>query len=196
MKGALVSLEESRARHARGDRESSSKDELRWLEGDFWSFKRELFYQLLALRQEVFILEQRCFYLDADGVDLAPETEHLCALDLGTPQATPVAYLRIYNGDEHSEGIPTLTPFKIGRVLVALPWRGRGLGIELMQRAIASCARRRPGASLLLSAQAYLERFYQTLGFERCGDPFDEAGIPHIPMRRMPSASLSGEVSR
>ena len=191
-----MSLEESRARHVRGDREPSFKDELRWLEGSFWSFKRELFYQLLALRQEVFILEQRCFYLDADGIDLAPETEHLCALDLSAPQTPPVAYLRIYNGDEPSAGTPALTPFKIGRVLVALPWRGRGLGIELMQRAIASCARRRPEASLLLSAQAYLERFYQTLGFERCGELFDDAGIPHIPMRRMASVSLSGEVSR
>ena len=192
-----MSLEESRARHARGDREPSPKDELRWLEGDFWSFKRELFYQLLALRQEVFILEQRCFYLDADGVDLAPETEHLCALDLSAPQTPPVAYLRIYNGDRPSEGkTSALVPFKIGRVLVALPWRGRGLGMELMQRAIASCTRRRPGASLLLSAQSYLERFYQSLGFERCGDPFDDAGIPHIPMRRIPSMSHSGEVSR
>ena len=183
--GRPVGSEESPALCLEGHDPASLPPGLRWLAGDFSSFEGAFFYQLLALRQEVFILEQKCFYLDADGIDLEPTTEHLCLLKDSEVDASPIAYLRIYDGAHQGDPV-AITPFKIGRVLVARPWRGQGLGGAIMREAIERCTRRRRKASITLSAQAYLERFYQELGFERSGAPFDDAGIPHIPMKRDP----------
>ena len=125
-------------------------------------------YQILVLRQRVFVVEQNCPYLDADGVDLA--SRHLWAEADGAIHA----YARI---------VPAGVKFaevSIGRVITAPEARGTGLGRELMQRAVAESG----AVPIRIGAQAHLEKFYGELGFVRASDPYDEDGIPHIEMLR------------
>lgn len=133
---------------------------------------REL-YELLKLRSEVFVVEQRCIYLDPDGQDL--EALHLLGRDAaGTLQAC-------------ARLIPTAAGPKIGRVLTAPAARGAGQGRALMQQAIGQCEQRWPGRAISLSAQAHLQHFYASLGFVPTSDVYDEDGIAHIDMRRDPA---------
>jgi len=129
---------------------------------------REL-YAITTLRERVFVVEQSCVYLDADGVD--PQCRHLWAED-----ATRAihAYCRLVPaGVKYAEA-------SIGRVITAPEARGSGLGKELMQRALAALGT----VPIKLGAQAHLEKFYGDLGFVRTSEPYDEDGIPHIEMLR------------
>ena len=71
----------------------------------------------------------------------------------------------------------------IGRMAVLPAWRRSGLGGEILERLVAA-ARERGDAQALLNAQCQVESFYRRHGFETVGTPFDEAGIPHVAMRR------------
>lgn len=146
--------------------------ELRWVERELSELSPYALYDVLALRQRVFVVEQRCAYLDADGKD--PIARHV----LGWDGDRLVAYARV---------LPAGARFaetSIGRVIVAPEARGRGLARALMGRAIASIEAREGRVAIALSAQAHLERFYASLGFVRTGEPYDEDGIPHVDMRR------------
>lgn len=124
-------------------------------------------YAVLKLRSEVFVVEQQCVYLDPDGADL--EAWHL----LGRDEAGSLqAYARLLEGP------------RIGRVVTAPGARGAGQGRALMQQAIAECERLWPGQGIELSAQAHLQRFYASLGFEPTSAVYDEDGIPHIDMKK------------
>jgi ElaA protein len=125
-------------------------------------------YAIVHLRERVFVVEQKCVYLDADGLD--PQALHVWAERDGTL----VAYLRILPAGVKYDEIA------IGRVVTAPEARGGGLGRELMQRGIAAAG----GAAIRLSAQAHLEEFYASLGFRRASEPYDEDGIPHVEMIR------------
>lgn len=70
----------------------------------------------------------------------------------------------------------------IGRVAVRREARGLGIGVALMQAAIAS-ARRLGHAQVELAAQTHALAFYENLGFTAFGEVFMEAGIPHRNMR-------------
>jgi ElaA protein len=144
-----------------------------WHSRSFSELSNLELYRLLALRQRVFVVEQKCPYLDADGVD--PVCRHLWAQ--GAADGAVHAYARI---------VPAGIKFRevsIGRVITAPEARGTGLGRELMQHAIAECG----GAAIRIGAQAHLEKFYTELGFVRASDEYDEDGIPHIEMLRAPS---------
>ena len=73
---------------------------------------------------------------------------------------------------------------RIGRVVVAPSARGTGLGRRLMQAALDDIEARHGKVPVALSAQAYLEAFYASLGFERISETYLEDGIPHCDMRR------------
>jgi ElaA protein len=120
----------------------------------------------------VFVLEQGP-YQDPDGLDL--HAWHL--LGHGVDGAL-AAYLRAVDPGRKYED-PS-----IGRVVVAPEARGRELGRALMQEGIARCAAAWPGRGIRISAQARLERFYRSLGFELVGSEYLEDGIPHIEMLR------------
>ena len=146
-------------------------EQRRWHSVHFNDLTVQQLYSLLALRQRVFVVEQNCAYLDADGVD--PASRHLWAED-GTSGAIQ-AYARI---------VPAGIKFaevSIGRVITAPESRGTGLGRELMQRAISAS----PPGPIRIGAQAHLEKFYGELGFTRSSDVYDEDGIPHIEMLRL-----------
>ena len=135
-------------------------------------------YQALALRAEVFVVEQQCIYLDPDGVDLL--AWHLLGHD-GDDKLVAVARLLppLAKGPAHR--FP-----EIGRVLCALGARGGGRGRALMLQALLHCERLWPGQPVALSAQAYLLNFYASLGFAPLPDtePYLEDGILHIDMRK------------
>ena len=134
-------------------------------------------HDVLALRSAVFVVEQDCAYQDIDGLDLADGTRHVMgrAPWIGGGIA---AYARVLAPDgDHP------TP-RIGRVIVSGAARGRQLGRQLMERALATCEEHWPGGPVELGAQAHLTGFYGSLGFESVGAPYDEDGIPHQWMRR------------
>ena len=132
-------------------------------------------YAVLKLRAAVFVVEQACAYLDPDGLDLADGVLQLIGRDgdgavLATARVLP-------------PGVAFAEP-SIGRVVVAPEARGRGLAHALMQRALALCAAQWPGQPVMLGAQQYLTRFYQSHGFAVVSEPYLEDGIPHVHMRR------------
>ncbi|MFS7251493.1 GNAT family N-acetyltransferase [Rahnella rivi] len=126
-------------------------------------------YAILALRTEVFIVEQNCVYQDIDGQDLAGENRHIVAWLEGKP----AAYARILR---HADDVA------IGRVIVAPSARGLKLGYQLMEQALAACHKHWPGARVVISAQAHLQGFYGRLGFVANTDIYDEDGIAHVGM--------------
>ena len=129
-------------------------------------------YQLLQLRSEVFVVEQECAYQDVDRLDF--EAVHLM---VKTPSdKSLIAYARIYaasiEGKEYAA---------IGRVCTAKQYRGQGVSRQLMEYAI-QYIKDNQRLPITVSAQAYLEAFYQSLGFEIVSEPYLEDGIPHIRM--------------
>jgi ElaA protein len=136
-------------------------------------------YALVQLREAVFVVEQRCAYLDADGWDRA--ASHLFCLEgqdeHGGPRAIAAARL-FAPGVKAPEAV-------IGRVVTATATRRGGLGRELMERALAAIAGQHGAATpIALGAQKYVERFYAELGFVRDGEDYLEDDIVHVPMRR------------
>jgi ElaA protein len=129
-------------------------------------------YEVLALRQLVFVVEQTCPYLDADGKD--DRALHL----LGRDEAGRlVAYARLFApGASFAEAA-------IGRVVTHPAVRRTGAGRALMREAIARTREAFGPGPIRIGAQRYLERFYGDLGFEIASAPYDEDGIPHVEMR-------------
>lgn len=131
-------------------------------------------YDLMALRQEVFVVEQACPYLDADGKDIA--AHHL--LGYG-PSGGLLAYSRL---------LPKGSSYKayssFGRVVTAPSIRGAGQGRILMEKTLAWMERIYGKQAIKISAQSYLIPFYGSLGFHPVGQEYLEDGIPHIGMVR------------
>jgi ElaA protein len=133
-------------------------------------------YAVLAARQQVFVLEQRCFYNDFDGLD--QQAHHLLGWQVAGGQRQLAAYLRcLAPGVKYAE-------MSLGRVLTTGAARGTGAGRELLARGIEFACRQYPGHRIRIGAQAYLERFYQGFGFQTVSEPYDEDGIVHIDMLR------------
>ncbi|MCJ0618739.1 GNAT family N-acetyltransferase [Haloarcula hispanica] len=78
---------------------------------------------------------------------------------------------------------PESTVGKVERVAVRKPYRGGGVGAALM-RAVEDAARDDGATTLTLHAQTHVESFYGQLGYETVSDEFEEAGIPHVEMRK------------
>ncbi len=127
-------------------------------------------YEILRVRAEVFVVEQKCFYLDPDGVDRV-------AIHVGIRDdaGALIAYARLFP----EEGRPGA--WHVGRVLVTR--RGEGLGRRVMEEVERVAALR--GAKLLrMEAQRQAAGFYARLDWRETGPDFDEAGIPHVRMEK------------
>ncbi|MFK7933989.1 MAG: GNAT family N-acetyltransferase [Saprospiraceae bacterium] len=129
-------------------------------------------YALMALRQQVFVVEQDCPYLDADGKDQL--SHHLLGYD---EDGDLVAYTRMV-----PPGISYEKYASIGRVVNAEKIRGKGVGKLLMQTTIHCVRRLYPNAPIKISAQSYLLKFYTELGFDAVGEEYLEDNIPHTAM--------------
>lgn len=129
-------------------------------------------YEVLKLRTEVFIVEQNCPYLDLDDKDLK------CTHILYYENQKLLAYSRIVPPGISYPNFPS-----IGRVANHQTIRGKGIGKELMKYSIQKCNELYPNQDILISAQHYLLKFYNELGFNEEGEIYMEDEIPHIQMR-------------
>lgn len=128
-------------------------------------------YAMLKMRVDVFVVEQICPYPELDGND--PDCLHL----------------RLKNGEDLLACARLWRPTpdhlpRIGRVAVSPNHRGKRLGDALMREAITECEKAYPGEAIEISAQAHLQKFYGSLGFERTSEEYLEDGIPHVDMIR------------
>ncbi|MBD3583742.1 GNAT family N-acetyltransferase [Flavobacterium selenitireducens] len=129
-------------------------------------------YRILQLRSEVFVVEQNCVYQDIDGKD--EKAVHL----FGESDGEIVAYARLFDkGDYFDET-------SIGRVVVSPNSRDKKYGHELMREAIQSIERLFGQTEIVISAQLYLQRFYESHGFVTEGITYLEDEIPHIRMKK------------
>ena len=127
-------------------------------------------YVILQLRSEVFVVEQDCVYQDLDNKDL--NAYHV----LGVLDNEIVAYARIFKpGDYFLES-------SIGRIVVKKEFRKFQYGYKLVENSIQFIENNLQQNTILISAQSYLTKFYNSLGFIRVGEEYLEDGIPHIKM--------------
>ncbi|GAA4531195.1 GNAT family N-acetyltransferase [Amycolatopsis samaneae] len=126
-------------------------------------------HDILRLRCDVFVVEQKAAYLDVDGLDLLPGTSHLWF----ESEDGVESYLRVLSEPDDVQ--------RIGRVCTAGKARGRGLAARLMEAALVEHG----DTDYVLDAQTYVQEFYARFGFTPHGEEFvDDDGIPHITMWR------------
>lgn len=129
-------------------------------------------YGILRLRSEVFVLEQRCCYLDADNKD--QRSHHLS----GYRDGELMAFSRIV-----PPGLSYEYP-AIGRIVVSRKGRGAGYGVELLNVSIQKLEALYGNVPIRIGAQLYLKRFYESFGFRQSGEVYLEDEIEHIEMTR------------
>ncbi|TNE47272.1 MAG: GNAT family N-acetyltransferase [Bacteroidetes bacterium] len=138
----------------------------------FYDLTLDELYAIMALRQEVFVVEQTCPFLDADGLD--QPAWHLLGRDAAGRLA---AYTRLL---PRGTSYPEYT--SIGRVVSAPFARNTGAGRAIMQTSITMCRHLFGPTDIKIGAQTYLLRFYESLGFVSTGEEYLEDGIPHTKM--------------
>ena len=128
-------------------------------------------YGILLLRNQVFVVEQKCPYQDIDGYDanswhlfVEDENENICAC------------LRILDKGQTFEGI------SIGRLAVRRDKREHGLARKMVQKATDFVIGTLHENDIHIEAQVYIKNFYEKMGFKPCSEAFLEDGIPHIEM--------------
>ena len=127
-------------------------------------------YAILRLRSEVFVVEQDCVYQDLDDKD--KKALHV----MGWYDNTIVAYTRIFDVKLY------FNEASIGRVVVDKKYRSKGFGIDIMIASIDAIKNHFSQIQIKISAQTYLIKFYNNLGFKEQGKPYLEDGIPHTAM--------------
>lgn len=127
-------------------------------------------YEILRLRNEVFVVEQNCVFQDADNKD--QHCYHLC----GWNDDQLIAYVRLV-----PPGISYEEP-SIGRVVTSPAARRTGAGRVLMQNAIKECFKIFGKQNIRISAQLYLKKFYESLSFMPVSEVYLEDNIPHVEM--------------
>lgn len=143
---------------------------LEWQALEFRQLTVEWLYAVLRLRQQVFVVEQDCAYLDLDNLD-QHAIHMLCSGD-----GKLLAYQRcLAPGLSYSES-------SLGRIVVCPSLRGQRLGRALVQRGIEHNLSRWPGSGIRINAQAHLQPFYSEFGFLAEGDEYLEDNIPHRQM--------------
>lgn len=130
-------------------------------------------YELLQFRQEVFVVEQNCPYLDADGAK-DKSSWHIWLTD---GEGRMIAYCRVL-----PKGLSYAEYIAIGRVISRLDQRRTGAGKHIMMEAVGWILDQWPAESIKISAQCYLDHFYSDLGFVKTGEEYLEDGIPHQAM--------------
>ena len=145
--------------------------DLRWRWLKLEEMEPVLLYDLLAMREAIFVVEQTCIYQELDGLD--KKAEHLLAMDRGQV----VACLRLLPPEGEELRV------RIGRVAVTTAGRKRGMATLMMKKTIERAQSHYPSSGICLNAQTYLQGFYRSLGFQVIGDEYLEDGIPHLPMQ-------------
>ncbi len=127
-------------------------------------------YEVVKLRQDIFIIEQNCIYDDIDGLDYV--SAHLLLLG---DNNNLIGYLRLVPAGQKFEEL------SLGRIAIKKKYRGKGLGAKLIKKGLA-IAKDWGETSVRIEAQAHLEKYYADLGFKTTSEIYDVDGIPHIQM--------------
>lgn len=143
-----------------------------WKIGYFEGLTSACLYDVLSLRSEVFVVEQQCIYLDIDYKD--QKAIHV----LGYADGVLAAYCRLFRQGDYFEEA------SIGRVVVSPRYRKHGFGHQLVAKAVEIIVSEFGTAKITISAQLYLQAFYENHGFEKTGGKYLEDGIPHIQMKK------------
>ena len=144
---------------------------IKWKEQLFNELNTKELYEISRVRSEIFVVEQEILYNDFDRKDY--KAIHLS----GFIEEELVAYARIFDKGDYYEDH---TGF--GRVAVIEKERGNNYGKELVKKCVEVCKKNFDKQEIKISAQAYLEKFYIDLGFEKRGEGYIEDGIPHCAM--------------
>ncbi|WP_354624499.1 GNAT family N-acetyltransferase [Psychromonas sp. MME2] len=144
-----------------------------WYVKHFDELTVDQLYDILKLRVDVFVVEQRCYYPDIDDLDRDAQTKHLFYYIDGKI----AAYLRVL-----AMGTTYADCISLGRIVVAPEFRGRGVGNQLLQEGLKICLQQFKGQPLKISAQQHLEKFYTAHHFMTVSDCYLEDNIPHIAM--------------
>lgn len=131
----------------------------------------EAWNEARMIRTRVFIDEQSC-PPEEEWDAYEATSRHLVGYVDGEPAA--VSRWRATTFDEEIAA-------KLERFAVLPEHRGRGYGRDMVRLTIDD-ARLAGFTVFFLHAQAHLEAFYRSFGFERVGGTFEEAGIPHVKM--------------
>ncbi|MCX8149536.1 GNAT family N-acetyltransferase [Thermaurantimonas aggregans] len=127
-------------------------------------------YEILRIRNEIFVVEQQSVYNDTDGHDL--KALHYTYWQEGEL----IAYSRI---------LPRYTVYplaSIGRVCVRKPHRGQGFGRTLFSESLEILESTFGKQPIKIQAQLYLKTFYESFGFRSITDAYDDCGILHVDM--------------
>lgn len=127
-------------------------------------------YAIMHLRSEVFVVEQNCVYLDADGRD--PFCHHVIIIK----DEQLAAYARVLPPGLMFDDV------SIGRVCSSPAMRRTGAGKLLVQKSIDACRSLFGHVPVRIAAQLYLQKFYESFGFVRMSDVYLEDNIEHIDM--------------
>lgn len=147
-----------------------------WKTKPFKALSTQALFDILKLRQSIFVVEQECPYPDIDDTDLVAMHLYGC-----NEAGELIAYARLIKpGVSYPQA-------SIGRVAISPSARGLRLGETLMQAALQEMDRLYPGQAIKLGAQEHLEKFYSDLGFRRISAMYMEDGIAHIHMLRDPT---------
>lgn len=125
-------------------------------------------YQILKLRNQIFVVEQNCIYQDVDDVDI--KSFHVFIKD----EEKIISYARIF----YDDGI------HLGRFLTKEEYRNMGYGEKLLKEAFIFINNKYPKSTLKIEAQAYLKKYYEVMGFVAKSDTYLLDGIEHIKMER------------
>lgn len=143
------------------------------LSRDFNALSVRQLYEILRLREDIFVVEQNCPYHDIDGIDY--NSVHVMCIVKDGDKDSLAAYARIYYDEEVKQ-------VKIGRVITARQYRRFGLASKVMKTAIGIACNQFNADEIWLHAQTYAIPFYEGVGFKVASGQFLEDGIPHKQM--------------
>ncbi len=146
---------------------------LMWEVKAFQQLSSTQLFDFLQMRVDVFVVEQQCAYRELDEFDRHSETRHLSGRN---ESGELLAYARLLPpGLRYPE-------VNLGRFVVRADSRKQGIGHQLLQAALREISGCWPETPIRISAQEYLQGFYEQYGFMRVSDVCLEDGIPHVEM--------------
>lgn len=145
----------------------NNRNETRTIVQTFDELTTRDLYEILKVRAAVFVVEQRCSYLDMDGIDF--RSNHVIIWH----DNQIVAYCRVFKDEEPGA-------WHVGRVLTTQ--RKKNYGLQVMREAI-KVAESLGARTVKIEAQSYAIGFYEKVGFQVCSDEFLIDDILHKRMR-------------